>query len=192
MRKIIAIAISDLHLTLTRPACRTDKDWMAIQADYLKQVKDIAKGRPILAAGDIFDKWKAEPELINFALEHLPQGMICVPGQHDLPNHRMDLMHRSGYGVLVQAGKIIDISGGEPYKTKEFVVIGFGWNEDIPPLKKRINNTPHIALIHKYIYLNKETSFPGAPEENHYSNLEKILRTYDSVVIGDNHIHWAV
>ena len=113
----IAILCSDLHLSLQRPACRADDDWMGVQAGYLNQLKQLAVDSnysfgtlPIAFAGDLFDKWNVQPELINFALEHLPDGMICVPGQHDLPNHRLDQVHRSGYGVLVAAGKIVDAS----------------------------------------------------------------------------------
>src|SRR5688500_1062308 len=92
----IAILCADLHLTMKQPACRDDDDWMKTQAGYLSQLKMLQKSEtmgpvlPILCAGDIFDKWNAPPELIHFALEHLPDGMICVPGQHDLPNHRME------------------------------------------------------------------------------------------------------
>src|SRR5687768_17059020 len=109
----IAIAISDLHLSLLKPACRADDNWLEVQAHYLKQVRDLAHpdGLPVLCAGDVFDRCNAPAELINFALKHLPDEMICVPGQHDLVGHRIDSMHRCGYGVLKQAGKIIDVSG---------------------------------------------------------------------------------
>jgi len=197
----IAIAIADLHLSLLPPACRADKDWMGVQAGYLQQVKEIACNEltrrhpgpeclPILCAGDIFDKWNVPPELINFALEHLPDDMMCVPGQHDLPLHRTDLMHRSGYGVLKQAGKIRDLSSGEPYDASTCVVRGFGWEQEVVPLKKRLNSKPHIALIHRYVFLNRGTAFPNAPAEASFGKLEKVLRTYDAVCIGDNHIHW--
>ena len=188
----IAIAISDLHLSLLQPACRADKDWMEVQAHYLKQVRDWTDPQelPILCAGDIFDRWNAPPELINFALEHLPNGMLCIPGQHDLPLHRMDLMHRSGYGVLKRVGKIRDLSDG-PHETENLVVFGFGWEQEITPLNKRRNDKLHIALVHKYVALNRETAFPNATKECFLnSKLEKVLKTYDAVCIGDNHTPW--
>jgi hypothetical protein len=116
----IAVLCSDIHLSLKQPPCRAD-DWLSVQKGYLVQLKSLAcaakelwlgnrntTGRPIpiLCAGDIFDKWNSPPELIRFALEHLPDGMICVPGQHDLPNHSFEEIHRSAYGVLREAGKI--------------------------------------------------------------------------------------
>jgi len=191
----IAICVSDLHLTLLRPACRADKDWMETQTAYLLQVKQAASygGRylPILCAGDIFDRWNAPPELINFALQHLPDGMLCVPGQHDLPNHRLDLMHRSGYGVLKEAGKIADLSkvrwalapGGK------LVVFGFGWEKNIEPVggKKREHlNLLHVALVHRYVW-TADKKFPGAPAQANVSHLKESLKGYDIAICGDNH-----
>ena len=194
MPKPIAILIADLHLSLVAPACRADKDWLATQASYLKQVLALARPGlqntwvPVLAAGDIFDRWNPPPELINFALEHLPDEMICVPGQHDLPNHRMDLMHRSGYGVLKKAGKIIDVSNHGTHVPKgcKLVVYGFGWEEEIL-MPQRAEGALNIALIHRYVW-TIGNSYPGAPESLHLSTAMKDLKGYDVAVFGDNHI----
>lgn len=180
----VAILCSDLHLTLQIPACRADKDWMAVQAGYLKQLKDIADRLPIICAGDIFDRWNAPPELINFALQRLPDGMLCVPGQHDLPNHRIDLMHRSGYGVLVEAEKIVDLN--IPYQHKDFFAYGAGWEQPIPkPLyaKERIA----IAVVHRYCWIDGK-SYPGAPDTTQLGAYKKELKGYDAAVFGDNHL----
>jgi len=192
----IAIAISDLHLSLLQPACRADKDWMAVQAGYLDQVKKMADELrvPVLCAGDVFDRWNAPPELINFALKHLPDGMICVPGQHDLPNHRVDQIHRSGYGVLKQVGKIVDIN--EEYSPNRgtkwvFIISGFGWGREIksPPKVDEVyteSNFPQIALIHRYCWTEFH-SYPGAPEDSNLSKFAKSLKGYDVAIFGDNH-----
>lgn len=195
---LIAIAISDLHLSLLRPACRADKDWMQTQADYLDQVKTFKEElqekecTPItlLCAGDIFDRWNASPELINFALDHLPDDMICVPGQHDLPNHRMDQVHRSGYGVLVKAKKIRDISGQVTGNLGGFQVHGFGWGQPLTNSSNRegIEKKLHqVALIHQYCWVS-DRCYPGAPQEAHISSFKKQLEGFDVAVFGDNHI----
>jgi DNA repair exonuclease SbcCD nuclease subunit len=190
----IAVAVADLHLSLLQPACRADKDWMAVQAGYLQQVKKIQNTYPllqtctplpILCAGDIFDRWNAPPELINFALEHLPDGMLCVPGQHDLPLHRSDLMHRSGYGVLKQVGKIKDLSEGRVEAISEGAVFGYGWKEEIEPLHPPTKDV-QIALIHRYVW-TVESGYPGALQSSHLSSLMKSLKGYDVAIIGDNH-----
>ncbi len=194
-RNLIAVAFSDLHLSLTAPVCRADKDWMAVQAHYLAQVKEIAGNASILFAGDLFDRWNAPPELIYFALKHLPDGMICIPGQHDLPNHSIEDMHRSGYGVLVEAGKIKDISGGITtakvnWLCEEAHVCGFGWSENISTAPKKYGTEILIALIHRYCWADKVHAYPDAPETAHISAFKQSLKGYDVAVFGDNHNEW--
>jgi hypothetical protein len=141
---------------------------------------------PIICAGDLFDRWNVEPELINFALKHLPDGMICVPGQHDLPNHRLDQVHRSGYGVLVEAGKIRCIAGKVTGNLGNgFVAHGFGWGQDIQPYLKK-DTLHHLAVVHQYIW-TVGNSYVGAPMESHLSSLMKKLKGYQVATFGDNH-----
>lgn len=191
--ELIAVTCTDLHLSLTPPACRADKDWLGVQAGYLQQVKDVAGDLPVLCAGDIFDRWNAPPELINFALEHLPDGMICVPGQHDLPNHNLDDMHRSGYGVLKQAQKIVDLSGQRGWRRSErdnWRVTGFGWGQAVSPYgPNAIRASVEVALIHRYFWTAGK-SFPGAPEDAHVNAFKKQLQGYDVAITGDNHEHF--
>lgn len=187
MSEPIAVAISDLHLSLLQPVCRADKDWMDVQALYLQQVRRIANGLPILCAGDLFDRWNAPPELINFALKHLPDGMICVPGQHDLPNHRIDQIHRCGYGVLKQVGKISDASSDGPWDTDAMIVYGCGWGQEIEPLIGDVkDDRVEILLVHRYVWTD-DRRYPDAPKEMHVAALQKILKGYDVAVTGDNH-----
>lgn len=184
----VAVLCADLHLSSLQPSCRADDDWFAVQANYLKQVKEAADGVPVICAGDIFDRWNPNPETINFALEHLPDRMICVPGQHDLPNHRFDQMHRSGYGVLVAAKKIIDISyGAIPIAECSHVMAhGFAWGQEIESRKEDHGDYIHLAVVHRYIW-TIDHSYPGAPEEGHLSAFKKQLKGYDAAIFGDNH-----
>lgn len=201
----IAILCSDIHLSLRQPACRAD-DWLEVQRDYLGQVKSLActakerwlgnrntTGRsvPVLCAGDIFDRWNPPPELIRFALEHLPDGMICVPGQHDLPEHRFDQIHRSAYGCLREAGKIrcaathrrSEVPSRSHISLEEgWAAYGFAWGEPVePPLQEK-----SVAICHQYIWRIGH-SYPGAPAEAHVERLMNPLRRYKVAVFGDNH-----
>lgn len=185
---VVAVMISDLHLTLSPPPCRKEEDWLAVQAEYLKQVKDFAGKLPILCAGDIFDKWNPPPELIRFAYRELPNNMVCIPGQHDLPNHLISLMHRSGYGVLQTTGKIRDISQGGKYEdpTGAFTAYGFGWNEPIVPPFKEQKGEFAVAVIHRYVW-ERGFGYPGAPETLTTQAQAKDLAGYKLAVYGDNH-----
>lgn len=194
MRDPIAILTSDLHLSLSRPICRDDDDWMETQAFYLGQIKQQADkyNAPVICAGDIFDKWNSSAELINFALEHLPDEMICVAGQHDLPLHSWEDRKRSAYWTLVQAEKIHDITEGLCIipKGQKFVAHGFGWNVDLEPLGEHrdiANHLPHLAVIHRYCWTDGK-SYPDAPREGKVSAWKKSLKGYDAAVVGDNHI----
>lgn len=184
----IAVLVSDIHLSTLKPICRADKDWMEVQARYLAQLADIAREDelPILVAGDIFDRWNPTPELIHFALEHLPDDVITIPGQHDLPSHRLDLMHRSGYGVLVKAGKIRDASHGNTLQLRGFNLNGFGWEQEIKPPPLVVSGRMNVALIHRYFWM-KDKGYPGAPESNLVSAYTKQLKGYQVAVTGDNH-----
>lgn len=182
----IALLFSDLHLSLQKPHCRAEDDWLAVQESYLNQLKDIAKDLPIIFAGDLFDRWNSQPELINFALKHLPDGMVCIPGQHDLPNHQLDQVHRSGYGVLVEAGKIRDISGGATGNMGGFIAFGFGWGQKIEP-PEETGSLIRLAVIHRYCGAKGKT-YPGAPKDCYFSEYANQLKGYDAAVFGDNHM----
>lgn len=194
---VVAVLCSDLHLSSNQPSCRADDDWMEVQAGYLQQLLELANRHvvPVICAGDIFDKWNPTPEVISFALDHLPTGMICVPGQHDLPNHNMKEIHRSGYGVLVKAGKIICASlhrRRETYKTRYtnieigsgWSVYGFGWEEQITP---PVTEGKSLAVVHKYIWDVAGNTYPGARHDTHVCSVKEALKGYDAAVFGDNH-----
>lgn len=195
MQSPFALAIADLHLSMTKPACRAEDNWLKVQAGYLSQVREIQNRFkvPLLCAGDIFDKWNPVPELIYFALKELPDDMYCVPGQHDLPNHRFDLMSRSGYGVLQKAKKIrcvathtnSEVPARQHLWLGNRALYGFGWEQDITfPMQSEEYQT--IALVHKYVW-TKGKGFPGAPEEAKLPALRKQLKGYQWAIFGDNH-----
>ena len=185
----VAILCSDLHLSSLKPSCRAEDDWFAVQREYLRQLKVAAEWHTdldIICAGDIFDRWNPTPETINFALRELPQRrMYCVPGQHDLPNHRLDQVHRSGYGTLVEAGQINDISGKSvKLRRHNLTLHGFAWGQEIKPRTR--TDGIHLAVIHKYCWVDGK-SYPGAPAENTPKGFTKLLKGYDAAVFGDNH-----
>ena len=100
---IIAIFAADLHLSLKAPIWRsTEQDWFEAMLRPLVELRTLATlhNCPIVYAGDIFDKWNSPPELINFAIEHLPKGH-AIPGQHDLPLHNYEDIRKSAYWTLV-------------------------------------------------------------------------------------------
>lgn len=193
MSDVIAILASDLHLSLKSPIARSaETDWLLATKRSLDELRSVAEkhNAAVVVAGDIFDKHDPKPELINFALEHLPK-MYCVPGQHDLKNHRLDEIEKTAYYTLVKAGKIYNLEYNYPfplYTNKEIIrIYGIPWGLEI---QKPIKNDKclSLAVIHHYLYTNKSNSYPGVSEDHHLSKFRKKLKGYDAVVSGDNHI----
>lgn len=183
----VAILCSDLHLSIQQPVFRADASWLDAQAHYLKQVAKMAGDLPVVIAGDIFDRWNPPPELITFAMRNLPKRVIAIPGQHDLPNHVMEHKHRSGYGVLVESGRIQDISeGGVIMLSSEILLHGFGWGEAIERPLASDAKLINVAAVHHYVWCGSHR-YPDASEQDEVCNMRSQLKGYDAAVFGDNH-----
>lgn len=190
MKRIIALFMSDPHLSLTPPIWRSaEPDWLAAQARPFEELDGLEQryACPVFCAGDIFDKWSVYPEIINFALEHLPV-IYGIPGQHDLPNHNEDEIQKSAYWTLVQAGKVIPLHPDFLHSYQfgsNWYANGFAFGSKINPGKSS-RDLRHIAIIHQY-NCTKHTSYPGAPIESFVSKSRKEFEGYEIVVCGDNH-----
>ncbi len=204
----IAVFCGDLHLSHKPPLFRScEKDWYETQRRYLQQLYSVAwswldrqsvnstwhtkKTLPIICAGDVFDKWNSPPELINLALEYLPE-MYAVPGQHDLPNHSYENIKKSAFWTLVEAGKIKLLEPGIPtYLDGPFPLVlhGFPYGYEVhPPKQSSVRDLcREIAVIHSYIW-TAEAAYPGAPADKTLTVHRKSLEGYDVAVYGDNHI----
>jgi len=140
---------------------------------------------PVIVAGDIFDVWKSPPELVNFVIR-LFRGLpvYAIPGQHDLPNHVYDDMHRSSYGTLVEAGAIENVHTCNSH-IPGVVMWPCPWGFEIKPVE-RIAGSINLLVAHKYVWTAGH-KYPGAPEEASLAGLKKQLEGYDAAVFGDNH-----
>jgi len=201
--KVIAIFLSDIHLSLNPPVWRSaEPDWLEAQARPLLEVRELQRkynNCPILCAGDIFDRnkkiadgWNAPPELINYAIDYLSK-MYAIPGQHDLPNHQYGDIYRSAFQTLLKSGKIIEITSGLlPLfdDDNRILVSGFPPGYSIESCSYK-GEEICIAVVHDYIWIPGH-SYPNAPDEK---GLRKLHRNpkggkfygYDIVVYGDNH-----
>jgi len=190
---IVALLLADIHLGVKVPIAREEEpSWFSAMARPWLEVNDLIRdakkvnGAPpaVLCAGDIFDRWNSPPEMINWALEHLPT-MYAIPGNHDLPNHRPELAHRSAYGTLVRAGKIIELDSVAK-RIYNLDVYGQPFNEEVPiPLQS--DKVVKVLVTHEYLWTTG-TGFAGASEECKLSSVAKKFSGFDVVVVGDNHI----
>lgn len=195
----IAVLASDIHLSHKRPKCRQD-DWYVAMAAHLKELGDAATDYsdyelPIVIAGDIFDHWDAPPELIEFAIRHLPK-CYAIPGQHDLPNHDYGQIRRSAYGALMAAGIIKNLPAGKcenipKWDGTSLVIVGVPWGHEIlphvPPMETDYDGRVILAVVHAYIWDRKRNSYEGAPDDKSLGHYLPKLANYDAAVFGDNH-----
>ena len=191
--KVIAILISDIHLSDKAPIARIDDDWFKAMANPLKQVRSLSKRYdcPVICAGDIFhNAITASPELINFALRNLPTGMLSIYGQHDLYYHNPDHLNKSAYQILMQAGKIHHLSPA-PHLLQKYprvYVYGFGWNYPLDKIPEftRWKDAIHIAVLHKYLWIGNN-KYTGAKQQDHVEQIAKVFKNFDVLHSGDNH-----
>lgn len=195
-RTPIAILLGDIHLSHLPPVFRsTEADWYDTQAYYLNQISGLAHRldvTTVVCAGDIFDRPDPPPRLINLAIEHLPKGMYAIPGNHDLPNHNIDDIYNSAYGVLILAEVINDMSiqTHKEVKVTEDLYLqlwGFPFGRTIRPPSSAPEddyNFIDLCVAHKFIWKNGEDA-DVKPEGGNITGID--LSKYDAAVFGDNH-----
>lgn len=186
-RKANAILAADLHLRSDIPLCRTD-DYLNAQFKKLNFIFDLCKENdcPLLVAGDIGNKsqwpnWLLEK--IMSIINKYKIGIICIPGQHDLPEHRLEYWQKSGCGVLHEAGAIKMLSEPILYHNI-FRLFPFGYGSEIKHIKKN-DFKRFIAMTHQMVIENKPL-WPDQKAPKGHELLKKFPE-YDLILSGDNH-----
>lgn len=184
-------------MQLNPPVSRAETDWLTVQQEALAAIARLGKKYqcPIFWPGDLFDKWNSPPELINWAMRNIPRRSYAVAGNHDLPLHRYDDIHKSAYWTLVQTGVLthltahptmIQLDAGRP----NLVVYGFshGQKADNTRPVSRGPDKINLAVVHDYCWADGH-AHPGAPEDKHWvAQMDKFKNNgFHAVVFGDNH-----
>jgi hypothetical protein len=150
------------------------------------------------------DGWRERrcpPELTNFVIRQLAKfkyGVYGVPGQHDLPHHRLDQLSRSAFWTLVEAGVLKYLAPGEPQpvaspgpKSRLVYLHGFPWG--VRPgswdrAKTPHENAVHVAAVHAYCWLLGH-AHPGARSEDNANAWKIRLERFGfyAAAFGDNH-----
>lgn len=175
-KKADLILVSDVHLRLDTPICRTD-DFPAAQwakMDFIKNVQ-VEHGCPVLCAGDLFHHWKPSPFLLSETIKHLPDQFYTAYGNHDLPQHSLELKDKCGIYTLAQAN-VLSTTG------KHNVTI-CNWKESPPDVEAL--TVRRILVWHVFTYQGTEP-WPGCTDPK-ASRLLKKYPQFDLIVTGDNH-----
>ena len=174
--KPLAILTADWHLREDKPVCRMDDFWAA-QWEKVDFIKDLQERYdcPVVHAGDLYHHWKPSPYLLSETIEHLPKQFYTVYGQHDLPQHNLDLAFKCGINTLEAAEALTILPachwGMSPDK------LGVWWEV-----------AGHKILVWHYLVIERGDILRGFVD--HSELPVKILRRleeYKLIVTGDNH-----
>jgi len=191
-----AILTADWHIRSDTPKCRTD-DYQKAQWRKIDFIMNLAKKHncPILIAGDLGHKAIWPNPLLTKAIEHFISQMFIfvVPGQHDLPYHRLDKWIDGGLGVLDEAGSI-EVPFENWYLTYQniFACYCFPFGQSIDHFAKLHPDSKFkkIAIAHQMVIKDKEL-WPGQDASQtlflQALSLLKKFPEYDLILTGDNH-----
>jgi DNA repair exonuclease SbcCD nuclease subunit len=172
------IISGDWHLRDTVPKCRTDDFWEA-QWNKVKQVFELHTKYdcPVYLSGDLFHHWKTSPYLINKTIKELipfVRNIYSIIGNHDMPNHNIDSMEKSGLQTLFDT-KII-------HRIRFQADWNFFKKKPTLPLKHRNKN---INFAHIMTYKGK-SPWPGCTDPECHE-LFDWFPDADLIITGHNH-----
>lgn len=170
-KKIALIITSDWHLRDTIPPCRTD-DFIETQWQKVAFISKLQQKHdcPVIHAGDLFDNWKPSPHLLTKTIENIPKNFYTIYGNHDLPQHSLDMADKCGVRTVEAAGALTILS-----KTH--------WG-DSPDCSLLIRDRK-ILVWHVLAYQGIPP-YPGAPN----TAARRLIRQfpdYDLIITGHNH-----
>lgn len=179
------ILCGDLHIRDDQPISRTD-DFLSAQWSKLDQIKEmqVKYNCPVLCSGDLFHRWKPSPALLSETIKHLPDKFYTVYGNHDLPQHNLDLAYKCGIYTLKTAGKLGLLWGlhwgQEPKSLSEPSLV-----QTAPPKR-------NIFVWHVPVYQKKELWMKVIPGAAYSARrvIKKIQKRFnvDLILTGDNHV----
>lgn len=172
--KPTAILTADWHLSETKPVCRMDEDWWMTMRRKLEQIQQLqyVHDCPVHHAGDLFDHWKPSPQLLSFAMKYLPKDFYTALGNHDLPQHNLDLFYKTGIATLEESEHI---KLKEPY--------GFDWFRI--DWGKEFTNNKGCMIAHIMTYKGK-SPWPNCTDPS-AKELLKMAPKARLIVTGHNH-----
>jgi len=177
INRVDAILTADWHLRDDQPVCRTD-DFLNTQFEKVKYVSRLQQtyNCPVLHAGDLFHHWKPSPFLLTKTIQCLPDHFYTVYGNHDLPQHNMELSSKSGIAVLEAARVLHVLRSGH-------------WGDEKPKSNYKIirpgMSDREILVWHVFTW-SVSSPFPGVTTPD---ALKLLMRNkeFDLILTGDNH-----
>jgi DNA repair exonuclease SbcCD nuclease subunit len=179
-----ALLTSDWHIRADTPQCRTD-DFLSAMWNKIIYITNLANKYdiPILLAGDLGQRSQWPNWLIEKFMEGISETkIIAIPGQHDLPEHNLELQPRSAYGILQRSEYI---NHGIEEVDQKFGLALFPYG-----VKIKKSNFKTIAITHQMVIEDKP-EWPGQVASSGKALLKK-FPGYRLILSGDNHKPFVV
>lgn len=182
IKKPDLILCSDFHLRDDVPVCRTDnyleKQWYKL--GYIGGLQS-KYNCPILHGGDLLNHYKSSPWLLSQIIRYLPAKFFSCSGQHDLQNHNIKLLYKSGFNTLIEAGVLKTARDWELELDYHIEFCSYGEE----PSMITDSKTKNILVWHKLAY--QTPPYPGVTGGNAKQLLHKYYM-YSLIITGDNHL----
>ncbi len=172
--KPTAILTSDWHLREDTPTCRTD-DFQEAQWKKVRFITHLQSeyGCNVYHAGDLFNHWKPSPYLLSKAIEWLPNHFYTIYGNHDLPQHNLNLSDKCGVYTLWMADELTVLKGQH-------------WGTEPKEGQNAIGiNERKIFIWHVMNYQGRKP-WPGCTDPSSMKLMRKYPQ-YDLILTGHNH-----
>lgn len=168
-----AIFTADWHLRETPPAFRSGENFWGIQWKKVRTISQLQArfNCPVFHAGDLFHHWKASPFLLSMTIKNLPAQFFTVYGNHDLPQHNINLAGKSAIGTL-EACEALTVLPGNHFGDKE-------------PQTSIVIEGRKVMVWHVYNSLSK----PFWANESTWmaKRMAEAFSDQDVILTGDNH-----
>lgn len=200
--KPTAIITADIHIPHKReyqPRCRTDNYWNTFvsKIEFISYIQKKYDGIPILDAGDLCNKSRLDPFVEAWSIKNLPENIITVPGNHEIPSHNLNYLDKSSLAVI-EAGSSLSILSKDFYIgistacieiAEGIYAYGFPYGEEPHRMEKKEKGHRHVAICHISIY-DTPPSF-----KTQYSNAKALLKSmkgFDLIICGHNHQSFTI
>jgi DNA repair exonuclease SbcCD nuclease subunit len=180
-----AILTADWHIRGDAPRCRTDDFQKAMwkKVEFIFALAD-RYGIPIFLAGDLghrsqWPNWLIE-RFVALINDYDRIDIVMAFGQHDLPEHNLELVSKSALGVLLESKYICNAD----YWDKAYVS-AFHYGQKIKKTLAPKGEKCDMAIAHQMV-IEDRPEWPDQVADRGKALLKKFPQ-YKLILTGDNH-----
>jgi len=119
----------------------------------------------------------------------LTHRVLVVAGQHDLPQHNINLLNKTGLAVLMRACNVEVLLEGDQVIASGLNIYGWSWGVKLPkenPCKDHDDDGFNIGVFHFPTWQGEDPYGPASHVPDAVRRL-KSMPWFDLMVVGDNH-----